>query len=125
MLDKEKITSLCDNIIATFAAQIGDEFLERANSLQLTNKPRIVEICDDLKDAFTRKIDNGFFATVMRPQLNVTTRKELVVVAANQLSNYIRRIAALNCQPIMAAAAAIQEYVLDYLQELERTGNYE
>ena len=81
-------------------------------------------VCDDVIHAYTCAIDNGFFATVMRPQLNVTTRKELVDVAIHQLYYYANRYFS-QYAGISYAVANLVAFHQEYLLELERTGDYQ
>jgi hypothetical protein len=124
MLDREKLAALCQNIVTAFANETSPEAIAKQQAFMISDKPRIVEMCDDIMHAFTCKIDNGFFATIMRPQLNVTTRKELVAVAMHQLTYFANRYF-LECENILKAIAELILYYQDYLLELERTGDYD
>jgi hypothetical protein len=124
MLDKEKLAALCQDIVTAFANETSPEAIAKQQAFMISDKPRIVEMCDDVMHAFTCKIDNGFFATIMRPQLNVSTRKELTVVAINSLAYYVHRHFS-NYPAIVAATGKLNDFWIEYQQELERTGDYD
>lgn len=124
--NKPPIVHICGKIMHAFAAHETDsEFVAKQKAFELVEgEPRIAGLCFDVIHAFTCKIDNGFIATVVRPQLNVTTRKELTVVAVNSLAYYVHRHFS-NYPAIVAAMGKLNEYWIDYQRELELTGNYE
>ncbi len=123
--NKPPIVHICNSIVAAFADEKDSDFIAKQKAFEITQgEPRIVGLCDDVIHAFTCKIDNGFIATVVRPQLNVTTRKELTAVAVNSLAYYVHRHFS-NYPAIVAAISKLNEYWIEYQRELELTGNYE
>jgi hypothetical protein len=121
--NKPRIVHICEGIIAAFA-EAGYECSEKQKPFEIQQgTPRIVGLCDDVIHAFTCKIDDGFIATVLMPQLNVTTRKELTVVAVNSLAYYVHRYFS-NYPAIVAATGKLNDYWIEYQRELELTGDY-